>query len=220
MSSKNTPPKKKQKSEKPSYASIDPFFTAIDRGDDFARIVVGGAKVDACVMAILDKVLVDGGTKDSLLSHSGVLGNFAARASLCYTLGHISKLAYSDMMILAYMRNISAHSPKKVSFDEEEIREQIRQLKWFPAWLQRNYGTQPRISDLLEFFEEQLHEKYNTTIGILCTELNAIAGTLEKRTKYEEPLSKFHAGFYDKNGNPLNELPEHIKVAREHGWPM
>lgn len=204
-------PKKSTAVKKVEFQNLDPFFNEISRDDDFARIVVGGAKVDTCLVAILDKFLVDGSTKDGLLSHSGTVGNFAARAALCYTLGLISKIAYTDMMTLANLRNISAHHPSKVSFKDEHVQEKIRALKWLDAWVERNYGSLPNLESL---FAEQYHQKYNLTIGLMCYELNRIAGGIEKREQYEEPPSSFHMKLKDAQGRELNKLSPHLEERK------
>jgi DNA-binding MltR family transcriptional regulator len=204
--------KKNQSPDSNHSTDIDAFFTDVDKEDDFARIVLGAAKVDACLAIILDSFLVDSSTKTGLLSHAGVIGSFAARAKLCYTLGLISKHAFSDMMIFAELRNETAHHPLKISFRDEHVKEKASRLTWLKTWLIRNYGNSEEIST---FFDKQVHEKFNMTVALLCTELMAHAKSLEKRVQFEEPLSNFHLSLLNARNEPMNQLPPHIEARKK-----
>jgi DNA-binding MltR family transcriptional regulator len=199
----NTPSKKAT-----GPVRTDPFLKDIDTSDDFARIVVGVANVDSCLATMLDKFLIDGTTKDELLSHVGIAGNLASRAKLCYTLGLISKLTFNEVIALAALRNLVAHTPEKLTFDSDAVSKKVAEMKWLDAWIERNYGELPSVKRL---FDTQVHHKFTTTIALLCSELKSATEQLEKRPTASDPLSMFHVRFYTANHELINDVPKHLK---------
>ena len=59
----------------------------------------------------------------------GLIGSFVAKADLLYVLGAIEKLAYQELVRLAEMRNLSAHSHMQLGFGNEEVQEACEKLK-------------------------------------------------------------------------------------------
>jgi DNA-binding MltR family transcriptional regulator len=193
-------------------SSMDPFLKEIDTSDDFARIVVGVATVDVCLVAMLDKFLVDGATKDELLSHVGIVGSLASRAKLCYTLGLISKTIFNEVLVLAGLRNLVAHTPEKLTFRSESVKSKVLEMKWLNTWIERNYGPIPEITNL---YNSQIQHKFSSTVALLCTELKSATANMEKRVAATDTLSMFHLQFYNKYNQPLNEVPKHLKELRQ-----
>jgi DNA-binding MltR family transcriptional regulator len=143
-----------------------------------------------------------------MLSHAGIGGNIASRAKLCYTLGLITKSAFTEVITLAELRNMLAHTPQKLTFYSSEVQEAVLEMKWLHSWIERNYGPMPQFTDSLD---KKIQNKFTTTIAILCNELKAIAEKIEKRRAAAEELSMFHIQLLNNKREPLNEVPQHLK---------
>ena len=107
------------------------LYTLLNEADDFPAIVVAVSYVDACVASLLARKFAKGSTADSLLdSSSGAIGSFAVRAKMAYVLALIDKAMYQDLMVLAEMRNETAHHHFELSFESEVIIKHAENLKY------------------------------------------------------------------------------------------
>lgn len=206
---KDKPKKQKKIAVEEIKVDLDAFFKDFpDRNGGFATIVVGAAKVDSCVLAMLDAFLTKTCTTEQILdARRGVLGSFAARAGLCYSLGLISKLAYTDMMTLADLRNYCAHNHTLSNFDDEYVKEKCASLKWILAWLARNQSDQEEYLAIMKF----PHVIFTQTISILCSELLAAATKVERRIPFvEEGRSNFYAKLRRPDGSIVNPQADRL----------
>lgn len=98
------------------------FFDVLNNEPDFSVVVISAAYIDACLAALLDKLLVQSSISAKLLDAcSGALGSFASRADACYTLGLVSKSLYQDLLVLAEIRNQFAHHHLSLTFATPEL---------------------------------------------------------------------------------------------------
>ena len=67
------------------------LFDVLNEERDLAVILIATSFLDACLKSLLEQCLLESGVTEKLLSHSGALGAFSARADLCYALGLIPK---------------------------------------------------------------------------------------------------------------------------------
>lgn len=89
---------------------------------DLAVVLVGTSYVDACLAAVLASYMIESSVTSRLLApQTGVLGSLAARADICYCLGLIHKMAYSDMRVMAEIRNQFAHHHLALDFATPEV---------------------------------------------------------------------------------------------------
>lgn len=120
----------KRSSIPPETLSADTkrLYDVLNEESDLAAILIGTSFIDACLLSVLEKKLLEGSTADRLLSHNGRLGSFMARAEMCYVLGLIPKSWYSDFTVMAEIRNAVAHHHLSLSFNNPEIADRCAQL--------------------------------------------------------------------------------------------
>lgn len=98
------------------------LYDLLNEGTDSSVIIVGVSYIDACLASLLAKRLLKSSVTEKLLdSRSGAIGSFAARSDLAYTLALIDKPMYQDLLVLAELRNETAHHHFELSFTSEAI---------------------------------------------------------------------------------------------------
>lgn len=107
------------------------LYELLSEGADASVIIVAVSYVDACLASLLAKHLLESSVTDKLLnSQSGAIGSFGVRSDLAYSLGLIDKLMYQDLLVLAKLRNITAHHHFELSFASAEIARDCAELKY------------------------------------------------------------------------------------------
>lgn len=185
------------------------FDGATDKDGDFATIVIGAAKLDACLGAMLQAFFIEGDTSAQLLGSSGAAGPFATRAKLCYSLGLITKSALLDLTIIAELRNHCAHTPGLTTFSDPYVIEQCGRLKWTKEWLIREESFVPGIEPMVQ--DPKLAFKF--TSGMMYNELLKQAKKIVRRSQPIEGRSDFYVRIQDGNGktmNPRADRPMHL----------
>lgn len=98
------------------------LYDLLNQGADVAVIVVAVSYVDASLSSLLAKYLLKSSVTDKLLdSRSGALGSFVARSDLAYALALIDKSMYQDLLVLAELRNETAHHHFELSFSSPSV---------------------------------------------------------------------------------------------------
>lgn len=95
-----------------------------------AAAVLGPAYLDTMLEKLLRLTFIEGSsTVDGLLRHDRVLGSFAVRASLAYSLGLIAAAAKTDLDLIAKVRNEFAHKVDAQDFSNPEVVNLCSQFK-------------------------------------------------------------------------------------------
>jgi len=127
MSEKKTKKTKEQLSDE-----TQKVFDVLNEGTDLARVVLGAAFLDAGMEVVLRERFLKGSkTTDSLLKPTGPLGSYIARARLLYCLGLVSKETHQDLETIGTIRNMVAHNHLHVTFEDGDIQELCKKLKWW-----------------------------------------------------------------------------------------
>ena len=134
----------------PSHAPLPPeslssdsehLYALLNEGADTSAIIVGVSYIDACLASLLAKRLLKSSVTEKLLdSRSGAIGSFAARSDLAYTLALIDKPMYQDLIVLAELRNETAHHHFELSFASEAIVLRCNKLKYVAGLKAANTG--------------------------------------------------------------------------------
>jgi Mannitol repressor len=105
------------------------LIKTLGEGSDFTVVVVGLSYLDACLSSLLSRHFLQGSTADELLDPTrGPLGSLAAKAKLAYALGLIYKPFLQDILTLAELRNIVAHSHLELDFEAGSVRSLCQRL--------------------------------------------------------------------------------------------
>jgi DNA-binding MltR family transcriptional regulator len=105
------------------------LIKVLDKGTDFTVVIVGLSYLDACLASLLSRHFRSGSTADELLdSNKGPLGALVTKAKLAYALGLIDKPFLHDILVLAELRNVVAHSHAELNFEESAVRAQCERL--------------------------------------------------------------------------------------------
>lgn len=98
-------------------------FDTISEDNSIACIIVAGAALEQAVASLLKKHLITGDTTKGLFGLSGVLGDFSSCAKVAYCLGLIEKPMFANLITIADIRNLVAHSHQKLDFTSAAIKE-------------------------------------------------------------------------------------------------
>jgi DNA-binding MltR family transcriptional regulator len=96
---------------------------ALVSGSDLAVALIASSFLDECLRSLLMAFFRKGDTSESLLrSGRGVIGSFAARFELAYSLSLIEKSELKNLRTIGEIRNAFAHSYADGAFDDDHIR--------------------------------------------------------------------------------------------------
>src|SRR5690606_26294472 len=110
-------------------AESQKLMDVLNDGGDVAAILVASGFIDACLGSILERQLISSSISERLLDpRGGALGNYAARADLCYALGLLSKPLFKDIQKIGEIRNVLAHSHLALFFNSPEVQKLSEQL--------------------------------------------------------------------------------------------
>lgn len=104
-----------------------------DSGDDRAAALVAGAMIDnllAWCLLLSFRLGIDPDFSENLLyGDSGALNNMSAKIKVLYAFGFIEDNLRRELETIRGIRNIFAHSPQRLSFDNETVATRIADLK-------------------------------------------------------------------------------------------
>jgi hypothetical protein len=104
---------------------IDDFITESDR----AAVILGAAKLDGFLLAILERhLLPHPGTRDELLENDNPLAPFSARIQICHRLGLIDDQFTKLLHLLRRLRNEFAHQVSQKSLSTGAARDRVLAL--------------------------------------------------------------------------------------------
>jgi DNA-binding MltR family transcriptional regulator len=143
------------------------LYDVLNSGPDMSGIVVGVSYVDACLESLLSKrLLKSSGTEKLLDSRSGAIGSFASRTDLAYTLGLIPKSMYQDLLVLAELRNETAHHHFALSFSSERIANHCDKLQYV-----RSLKTPDGAQVIDEAWVHGPRDRFNITAVMIVTRI-------------------------------------------------
>jgi hypothetical protein len=92
-------------------------------------IVVGASFIDSQLDQLFANALIEGETATRLLGFRGMLDELMNKADLAYCLGFITKTCYSNIKLIAEIRNKAAHDFRHSTFLTDLISTKCEQLK-------------------------------------------------------------------------------------------
>lgn len=112
------------------WQHIQPLFEAIEKEESLPCVLLCAAYIDSCLKGLLEKQFTQGGSiATEILDSKGFLGASYNRARLAYCLGLIDKPTFQNIDFIGQIRNLFAHSPAPVDFDDTEITDLCNKLK-------------------------------------------------------------------------------------------
>ena len=107
------------------------LYPLLNEGSDFTVIIIALSYLDACLTSLLSKYFRKGSTADELLdANKGALSTLTSKASMAYALGLIDKPMLQDLLIMARLRNLVAHSHFELAFQSDELQGLCGELKY------------------------------------------------------------------------------------------
>lgn len=108
------------------------LINVLNNESDIGCILVTVSFLDKCLMILLKDIFIkSSNTVENILEPDGLLGEYSSKAKLCYCLSLIDKKKYSDLIKIAEVRNLFAHSHILLSFNNSIIQNKCNELK---AW--------------------------------------------------------------------------------------
>jgi DNA-binding MltR family transcriptional regulator len=106
------------------------LIDVLNNESDIGCVLVSVSFLDKCLTLLLqDKFIKSSKTVDKLLQPEGLLGEYSSKAKLCYCLSLIDRTKYCDLVKVAEIRNIFAHSHILLDFNNTEIQAECNKLK-------------------------------------------------------------------------------------------
>jgi hypothetical protein len=103
----------------------------INEEPDLPCALICASFLDECLASLLRKALVQSRTAEKMLDvRGGILGEFSARSGMAYSLGLITKGMYQNLMIIAEIRNLFAHSHLMMTFGDPLVSERCCGLQY------------------------------------------------------------------------------------------
>ncbi len=165
-------------------------------GPDISCVVTAATYIENALGGLLLSVLLDGQTTDELLNSplSG-LSSAYGRSSLCYCLGLIDKVTYTNAKQIAVIRNKFAHSPVPLDFGNDTIKKECTALQT-PALFKEGRPASSQETD--EFFTQ-------TRIGFVAVSFVTFSAiwAAEKTVTRNSALPSHSACYLDRNGRIL-----------------
>jgi DNA-binding MltR family transcriptional regulator len=146
-------PKKKNKD---IFMDLDTLFNdgeklteVLNNESDTGCILVTSSFLDRCLMLLLNDVFIkSSSTVDTFFKLGGLLNDFSNKAKLCYSLSLIDKNDYCDLIKIAEIRNLFAHSHILLDFNDSTIQSKCNELK---GW------EDPLTKEQLKLFSDNLN---------------------------------------------------------------
>lgn len=96
--------------------------SVFDGKDTTQCVILSVAYLERILDTILSSFFIKSDTSDRMLHCNGSLGNFRTKSDLCYVLAFVPKPVAQMLWIMGEIRNTVAHSHRKLTFDNEELR--------------------------------------------------------------------------------------------------
>jgi hypothetical protein len=137
--SKKSLRKLSETNQEDAIAVILELLTVSDR----SAAILGGAFVEhALEKAIIDRLPVNNqNTIEKLTARDGALNSFFSKTHLGYAMGLYGAEVADELDIIRTVRNLFAHSMKRLTFETKEVAEEIAKLRHDP-----NFPETPRLS--------------------------------------------------------------------------
>ncbi|MEQ8693948.1 MAG: MltR family transcriptional regulator [Gammaproteobacteria bacterium] len=114
-------------------ADVTAFRKGLSEESDRGCALFATAYLEKALSDLLFVSVVYGDTKKmerDLFEFNSPLGTFSSRIKMAYYLGKISKVTRRELDLLRNIRNRFAHHPTTVSFDDEAVANQCRELRF------------------------------------------------------------------------------------------
>jgi DNA-binding MltR family transcriptional regulator len=129
-------------------AESQQMLDVLNNDSDLEAVLVATSFLDACLGSILNRQFIDSRVSKKLLEPSGALGNYSARADVCYALGLIQKPLHADLQKIAEIRNKIAHYHQALSFESDAIRKLCADLSYVMS-LKNGNTSEPLFNEEL-----------------------------------------------------------------------
>jgi hypothetical protein len=169
-------------------------------------VLVGGARVDAALEALLKAALAPPSGPETLFLTDRPLGSFGARIALARRLGLIDRQVELALHTLRRVRNAFAHSTAQASLSEachhQPLSEWYRQARCNPLWdpLERILDDQLR-SDAGSAYTTALDQALRDYILLITILVAFLEATAQQLSPLQSPVSMGFAGVSRSSSN-------------------
>ncbi len=159
--------------DKLTLDSMQVILTASFSNETFS-VIACVSLLDEHLRLVLERVLRKSKiTRRMLDSGSGMAGSFVARANLLYVMSLVEKPVYQELLRLAELRNMTAHSYFKLDFRSPEVQERCSELQ-----IPTLEVTQERFAEFLPSESAEPHERarrlFTTSVFYIWSEFRGI----------------------------------------------
>ena len=116
------------------------LIEVLNKESDIGCILVASSFLDKCLTMLLKNTFIkNSNTVSNLFKLDGLLNNYSSKAKLCYSLSLIDKRKYNDLIKIAEIRNLPAHSHILIDFSDTTIQNHCNELKHWEDSLTTEY---------------------------------------------------------------------------------
>lgn len=160
---------------------------ALVEGSDLATALVASSFLDECLRSLLMAFFRDGETSVGLLrSGRGVLGTYAARMEVAYSLRLIDKAELNNLRTIGEIRNAFAHSYTEGSFDHPSIAPLCASLDFaYEVFIHRGHAG--RDGGAVRADLDRFYQKHRNRFTHTCVTLGQTLIMSARRAQEQRP---------------------------------
>jgi DNA-binding MltR family transcriptional regulator len=111
------------------FRDREKLINVLNNESDIGCVLVSVSFLDRCLTLLLqDRFIKNSNTVKKVLHPEGLLGEYSSKVKLCYCLSLIDRTKYCDLIKVAEIRNIFAHSHLLLDFSNAKIQGECNKL--------------------------------------------------------------------------------------------
>jgi DNA-binding MltR family transcriptional regulator len=157
----------------------------LNKESDLACVLIGTSYLAELLASIIEVSFIKSSVSGKLLDpQRGALGGFATRTDLAYCLGLINKNVYQDLIKVAEIRNMFAHSHLALDFGDITVREACDRLQ---AWRILLHGEHEKLpaEPTPKQMQMRARNQFNISVALIGSRIHLNA--LSKREQSKKP---------------------------------
>ena len=148
------------------------LFDVLNSEPDVPAVLVAASFLDQSLASMLSRFFIESRTSDKLLDpNGGALGTFSSRIDIAYVLGFINKYMYQDLLTIAEIRNLVAHSHLTVDLNSDDIARKVSELKYLEALENPDPKNQNPQPGLLRSYINSNRDRFTLTVVMISQQL-------------------------------------------------
>jgi hypothetical protein len=165
----------------------DEYLRASAEQSPMIQVIVSAALTEEALVTLLSNFFVEGTTSENILK--GALSGFSQCTETAYCLGLISDGMLDNLKLVGKIRNLFAHTPEFLDFDNPEVKSLCSQLTANKGWiLPMSGGEGVPVETALK--SKSSRQRFTSLCSALCMTLIRKAAQVERRKTIKDGWPK------------------------------